>query len=202
MSTLQPKPGFDWMLVQWGGPDEPRTEHCSYCGAELPDEDDGFIPLILSNEAGWVAEFCDKCQWQWWGIERVDDEREVARTLEPRAQPEPAPGLDPGEPDLGPCCICESTENVHNVIMLDRRGAVPGHGWGCVVCGLPSDGASAVLCDACLPRWQTDESLLKIACRGYPKSDGRIPIAELPPGPFDHDTARHESGLGRIDAAS
>jgi hypothetical protein len=75
MASLAPKPGFEWMAVNWGGPDEPRTKHCSYCGDPLPDdeEDAGFIPLILWNAAGWCAEFCDKCQWEWWGLERHDD---------------------------------------------------------------------------------------------------------------------------------
>jgi hypothetical protein len=75
MTGLAPKPGFEWMAVNWGGPDEPRTKHCSYCGDPLPDdeEDAGFIPLILWNAAGWCAEFCDKCQWEWWGVERHDD---------------------------------------------------------------------------------------------------------------------------------
>lgn len=95
-------------------------------------------------------------------------------------------------PDLGPCCICEGTKDVDNIIMLDRRCAVPGHGWGCVVCGLPPDGAIAVLCDACLPKWQKDGSLLALACRGYPGTEGRIPIAHLP-GDFGHDYSRHEA---------
>jgi hypothetical protein len=95
-------------------------------------------------------------------------------------------------PDLGPCCMCEGTEGVRNLIMLDLRGTVPGHGWGCLGCGLPSDGASAVLCDKCLTRYQADRSLLTIACRGYPGTDGRIPIAELEP--FEHDDAAHREG--------
>jgi hypothetical protein len=196
------------MLVQWGGPDEPRTEHCSYCGAELPDidDDDYEMPLILWNAEGWCAEFCTACQEKWWGIHGIDDtsyDRDPFMPLEQAydlamgrqpareaARPGRQPDIADG-PDLGPCCICEGSENVHNIIMLHRRGVVPGHGWGCVTCGLPSDGASAVLCETCLPQWQADESLLKIACRGYPKSDGRIPIAELPAEIFDHDHSRH-----------
>lgn len=95
---------------------------------------------------------------------------------------------DPGV-YLGPCCMCDGTESVNNVIMLSRRGAVPGHGWGCVVCSLPMDGAYAVLCDTCLPKWQADNSLLTVACRGYPGKEGRILVAELPDGEFDHNPA-------------
>ena len=91
---------------------------------------------------------------------------------------------------LGPCCICETTRNVRNVIMLDKRCPTPGHGWGCVVCGLPSDGASAVLCDACFEAFADKKAALKFACRGYPATDGRIPLAELK-GQHKHDMSKH-----------
>ncbi len=94
-------------------------------------------------------------------------------------------------PDLGPCCICEKTQGVRNIIMLSRRGVVSGHGWGCAQCDLPADGALAVLCDECTAEFQVDESVLKTACRGYPATEGRIAIADLPPGEFDHDPAKH-----------
>ncbi len=78
-SVISPKPGFDWNLVQWGGPNEPRTEHCSYCGNPLPDDDEdhGFMPLILWNSEGWCAEFCDDCQAQWWGVQRIPEEDDL-----------------------------------------------------------------------------------------------------------------------------
>ena len=69
-TTISPRPGFDWAKVKWGGPDQVRTEHCSYCGDEL-DEDS--VPLILWNEAGWCAEFCDRCMVTWWGFEPDDE---------------------------------------------------------------------------------------------------------------------------------
>lgn len=86
--------------------------------------------------------------------------------------------------DLGPCCICETTIGVRNILMLRHKAPIAGHGWGCVVCNLPHDGAVAVVCDACVGQ------PLKFACRGYPSADGRIPIAELT-GTHEHDTARH-----------
>jgi hypothetical protein len=89
--------------------------------------------------------------------------------------------------DLGPCCVCETTTDVHNVLMLRAKAPIAGHGWGCVVCDLPSDGAVAVVCDACVGQ------PLKFACRGYPASDGRIPIGELT-GTHEHDLARHRDG--------
>lgn len=89
--------------------------------------------------------------------------------------------------------MCEGTEGVTNMIMLDRAGEVPGHGWGCVVCGLPSDGALAVICDTCLPIYQADNKKLKTACRGYPGTEGRIAIAELSDRPFRHNDSKHRA---------
>lgn len=96
---------------------------------------------------------------------------------------------DEDHPKSGPCCMCERLVGVHNLIMLSRRGAVPGTGWGCIACKLPLDGAYAVLCDDCLPLWQADHSLLKFAVKGFPASGERVTIAELPEGNFDHDPA-------------
>jgi hypothetical protein len=70
VTALRPRPGFDWLMVNWGGPDEPRTDRCSYCDDPFPDRDESdFVPLILSRTDGWVAEFCDHCQAAWFGIE-------------------------------------------------------------------------------------------------------------------------------------
>ena len=69
-ATLQPRPGFDWNKVNWGGPDQTRTDRCSYCGDPFPDElESDFVPLMLWNREGWAAEFCEHCQAAWWGIE-------------------------------------------------------------------------------------------------------------------------------------
>ena len=67
---LQPNPGFNWMAVSWGGPDEPQTETCSYCEALLgePEDESYEIPLILCSTNGWVAQFCIACQRKWWGL--------------------------------------------------------------------------------------------------------------------------------------
>jgi hypothetical protein len=70
-TTLKPQAGFNWALVNWGAPDQRRTDRCSYCEAVFPDDDDdpGFVPLILWNREGWTAEFCDTCQRKWWGLQ-------------------------------------------------------------------------------------------------------------------------------------
>lgn len=93
-------------------------------------------------------------------------------------------GDDAEEHKLGPCCVCETLIGVRNILMLGQKSPTPGHGWGCVQCGLPADGASAVVCDMCL------EKPLKFACSGYPGIDGRIPIEELS-GEMEHDYPKH-----------
>jgi hypothetical protein len=82
-------------------------------------------------------------------------------------------------PKLGTCCICGGTQNVRSIVMLNRKNVFRGHGWGCVVCNLPLDGASAVLCDRCIDLWQKDAAELKWACAGFPGSEGRVLYTEL-----------------------
>lgn len=67
---LRPNPGFDPSLINWGGPDEPRSEQCSYCDAPLPDPEspDYEIPLMMWNQDGWCAVFCAACMTRWWGV--------------------------------------------------------------------------------------------------------------------------------------
>lgn len=95
---------------------------------------------------------------------------------------------DDDPPDLGTCCACgKAGPEVINVVMLSRRCLTPGKGWGCLQCGLPMDGATAVLCTPCLE----SQAEIKWACDGYPKDNVRVPLAELDPTPFDHDLSKH-----------
>lgn len=88
---------------------------------------------------------------------------------------------------FGPCCGCErDTAGVRNIVTLPWRNKVPGHGWGCFICHLPADGASAVLCDECTTALKGGQDVIRFACRGYPGSDGRAPIAKFTE-PFEHD---------------
>lgn len=96
--------------------------------------------------------------------------------------------------DLGACCGCETTEGVRNIMCLEKKAVIAGHGWECFQCGLPSDGAVAVLCDECLEKYQANENFLKIACRGYPAIDGRIEIEKLTGG-HGHDMSKHSEEL-------
>ena len=96
---------------------------------------------------------------------------------------------------VGPCCICSATgPTVRTFIALAKLCPIPGRGWGCVVCSLPSDGAQAVVCDACIESVNSlggnlMESLV-YACRGFPGVDGRVPVGELT-GEHHHDMRFH-----------
>lgn len=85
---------------------------------------------------------------------------------------------------LGPCCICEEADGV-NIICLGRRSPTPGRGWGCTQCKLPADGATAVVCDGCMPQLAAGAGKLRFVCTGYPGSDGRTPVTAFTT-PFNH----------------
>jgi hypothetical protein len=109
--------------------------------------------------------------------------------------------LETHDTDLGPCCICrQAGPVVRNIILLERRGPTPGQGWGCFQCGLPLDGATAVLCDDCLTAYQAGQAQLVEVCTGRPAEDGRTPIEALSSEVFTHDPAGHPelSETGRL----
>lgn len=96
--------------------------------------------------------------------------------------------------DLGPCCACgKDDETVRNIYVLDRLAPVPGTGWGCVVCGLPPDGACAAICDECHEK----KAELKWVQAGYATDKARILIRELPEEPFEHRMEFHPEETGR-----
>ena len=70
MSLLQPKPGFEWGRVKWGGPLDPVSDACSYCSARIPEE---AVPLRFWTEQGHAAVFCDPCSARWFGLEVVGE---------------------------------------------------------------------------------------------------------------------------------
>jgi hypothetical protein len=93
--------------------------------------------------------------------------------------------------DFGPCCACRrSGPTVRNLICLDLRAPVAGTGWGCVVCGLPSNGAVAVLCDACMG---ASADIVDV-CHGYAATGMRSARAACTE-PFVHDESKHEEDL-------
>lgn len=97
-------------------------------------------------------------------------------------------------PKLGTCCICGGSSKVRNVIMLEKLCPMPGRGWGCLVCCLPSNGAIAVVCNPCIEQRRGDTRDvvrdLRWACRGFAGRDGRVEIGTLE-GRFDHDLSMH-----------
>jgi len=66
MTTLRPRPGFDPLRINWGAPDQTRTDRCSYCDVPFGAED---CPLMLWNNDGWCAEFCDACAGKIFGMD-------------------------------------------------------------------------------------------------------------------------------------
>jgi len=95
---------------------------------------------------------------------------------------------DEDDIDLGACCACRKRgPTVRNIMTLPVRAPLPGKGWGCFVCGLPSDGAVAVLCDRCL---ESGAPIIDV-CHGYPKENMRMARTSCTEA-FDHDPARHE----------
>jgi hypothetical protein len=92
---------------------------------------------------------------------------------------------------LGACCMCEQNDGtVRNILNLPYRNP-KAVGWGCFVCNLPAEGATAIVCDSCLEILQNDEDTkIKWACAGYPKEPERIPynsLTEL----FEHKDIPH-----------
>jgi hypothetical protein len=92
----------------------------------------------------------------------------------------------------GPCCACMREDSpargpLRNLVTLAVRTPVDGTGWGCLVCSLPSNGAVAACCDDCI----AGGAPILHACRGYPTSGERVPVADLFEG-WHHDLRRHE----------
>jgi len=87
------------------------------------------------------------------------------------------------------CCCCGSTVGfVIHIVTMNLLAPQPGKGWGCATCGLPNDGAIAILCKSChgfKPRF---------ACDGYAAECKRVPVESLSPDIFDHDLTKHLEG--------
>jgi len=101
------------------------------------------------------------------------------------------------KPTLGRCCVCEKGGPlVRNILSLHQVAPVRGTGWGCVVCGLPSDGAVCVVCDPCLEALKASGEIKpKFVCVGYPYQNGRQLLETLKTPAFDHDLSKHPEVL-------
>lgn len=81
----------------------------------------------------------------------------------------------------GICCACGENKQLRNIVTLKKKARVPGHGWGCVACHLPNDGAIAAICDDCVE----SKAEIRYACNGALLSGLRVPVSLLTE-PFDH----------------
>ncbi len=85
------------------------------------------------------------------------------------------------------CCACGRRVRSRNIITLHRKAPQPGKGWGCVQCKLPSDGAVAAICDACLEA----NTPIQYAFDGYVLEGKLVPFSELPDAPHEHNMKLH-----------
>lgn len=106
-----------------------------------------------------------------------------------------------GKHDLGKCCGCEvDGPQVRNICMLPFKADTPDYGWGCFECGLPCEGAVAVLCDTCLNGDASEAvDVIKFAVVGEPSNNHREPMETTKlREPHKHDTTKHE-GYGALN---
>ena len=91
-------------------------------------------------------------------------------------------------PPMGTCCACgKSDHTVVNLATIDRVAPLPGTGWSCLACGLPPNGAMAVVCNGCIVMGRD----VTHAIVGQPGSFERIALTDYPYEPFDHDLDKH-----------
>lgn len=89
------------------------------------------------------------------------------------------------------CCACgELREDVHNVVCLPVKAPIPGTGWGCVECGLPADGALALVCDSCALRPDDEQRAVEFAYNGPVGGPELVQVKWLT-GQWQHDLTKH-----------
>lgn len=95
------------------------------------------------------------------------------------------------------CCACEKNfDSVGNIITLEKRTLQTPGGWGCFICGLPPEGAIAVICDDCA---ETNAEI-RFACLGDPAAKDLIQIGLLTED-FKHDLRFHLDEIQNTDFA-
>ncbi|WP_445630416.1 hypothetical protein [Nostoc sp. DSM 114167] len=139
-----------------------KTPNCINCGS--PN-------VRYDSEFGFYR--CESCSTLWGNDE--DD-----------------PDYDEEPLDLGACCGCGTTNSlVRNILTLHKKALVPGTGWECFICGIPANGAIAVICDDCLAQLEEGKEVLKQAVYGDVLGKQRCDIAQLTED-FDHKNIPHE----------
>ena len=90
--------------------------------------------------------------------------------------------------DYGTCCICE--QEIEDPVLLSLSFKIHVESetkWGCYQCGLPNEGAVAVICDDCFDEDDVDfEDKIKYLMNG---GRGRIPVPPV------EDRIPHECDL-------
>ena len=103
--------------------------------------------------------------------------------------------------DFGSCCVCEKHDpTVRNIVCVPWKLPVwlcgKSAGWGCVVCDLPADGATAIICDQCEAKHQGEEGWDWIRFVIGPRRDQRMPINMINQADkHEHDVAKHEATI-------
>ncbi len=78
--------------------------------------------------------------------------------------------------------------------MLPFHAAIPGTGWGCLLCELPANGAVAVICHDCL----RNLTPIRFAIDGHAEDKMRVPLTAIAGnGPFGHNHDKHVSANSR-----
>lgn len=98
--------------------------------------------------------------------------------------------------DLGTCCACgcePSAKNpVRTLVMLDyKMPPGSGPGWGCFQCGLPTEGACAVVCDDCAEKMRFHKAEPRLIMTGVDDKRGRLAIDSFEKVPHLHDISKH-----------
>ena len=96
--------------------------------------------------------------------------------------------------EFGTCCVCEGEMETCGLIQLDYK-VESESGWGCVQCGLPMEGAVAVVCDACFTT-HGDEIVDQIKYLMNGKTE-RIPVPPVENRvTHEHDLSLHPEYTG------
>jgi len=66
--ALEPRNGFEWSRVVWGGSHDRPDDHCSYCRRSLDEDERDYIALRLMGTSHFAV-FCDDCMRTYWGME-------------------------------------------------------------------------------------------------------------------------------------
>lgn len=94
------------------------------------------------------------------------------------------------------CSWCGQTRVCRNIVLIDRLAPSPGKGWGCLICGLPEDGAIAVGCEECMADGAHERTPTWVCSGWAAPADGvapeRVRYADLPDGVFEHRMHFHE----------